>query len=492
MQTSLNLNVDIQKVSDISTKNNNSQKNKSVDTDNKFNDYLQKEKKVNETQKNDTANNDTKNISKNDNESNTDNQVENSKETDEKVEKLSKDDILICLQALVNALNQATESNMAMNEKVDIINKLNSSISDGLINALNLNQNNLESVTNITANINNNSNANLDPATLINNLLQLLNTTNAGELLDQKSLTISESLLKQLGLKLDDNTNLMSNANGINAADEKSFINELINEVKDKINALNSNGNKEVLNSDNINKLIISKENVTVTNEDGTNNTSEKANTLTNQISTNDKSNNSSEYESKKDSNSNFSKDEKVLKSILGEDNKETSKLSMFTMNTAPKVNTEAIKDVQVINKNNMAADVVKSVKFMTSSDMKEMIVKVNPGNLGEITIKLIEQDGNMKLSIKASAKDTYNLLSQQTAEIKNHLSNQNIKIQEVNIGVYEDDTTFFKDGEFQNNFSQEENRRGNSQTNTTRESYLEDETFENEAEDISNINMLA
>lgn len=90
-----------------------------------------------------------------------------------------------------------------------------------------------------------------------------------------------------------------------------------------------------------------------------------------------------------------------------------------------------------------MAQDIVKSVKYMQSNDMRELTVKVNPGTLGEITIKLVAQGDSMKANLQVSSKDTYNLINSQ--EIKNALNNENIKIAEVNISLYNEDTTFYK-----------------------------------------------
>ena len=81
----------------------------------------------------------------------------------------------------------------------------------------------------------------------------------------------------------------------------------------------------------------------------------------------------------------------------------------------------------------------------MSNNGLKELTVKVNPGNLGEITIKLVQEDGVMKANLKANSKETTDLLSQNLADIKKQLGEQNIKIADVNIELYQDDTTFFK-----------------------------------------------
>ena len=82
------------------------------------------------------------------------------------------------------------------------------------------------------------------------------------------------------------------------------------------------------------------------------------------------------------------------------------------------------------INKATFADDLIKDVKFMSNNSLKELTVKINPGNLGEITIKLVQEDGVMKANLKANSKETTALLSQNLAEIKKQISEQNIKIE--------------------------------------------------------------
>ncbi|MBD7909840.1 flagellar hook-length control protein FliK [Clostridium cibarium] len=481
MKTSLNFSVEIQKVNDIVTQSNSVQeksKNTTAETGNKFSDYLQDKKEVNAS-----VAKEAKCVAKDDKKAATDNELEDAKELDEKVKTLSKDDILQCLAALVETLNQAksaNEGNLSLQEKVDMVDKLNSSINESLMKALEL-KNNLDNngSTNSTS-------KEVDPASLINNLLQLLDMNNADELLNKKSLTTAQSLLNQLGVAIDKDANFSGNK-----IEDKNFLQDLLNKLKEEVSSLLEKANKdEVSNNGDITKIIIPKENNKVNNAEGTNKALEKVETVVKENPSYEKSSNNSGNESKNDSN--LSKDDKILKSILGEDSKGTPKVPFFATSTVQSGNVAAIKEVQVVNRATMAEDVIKSVKFMTSNNLKEMIVKVNPGNLGEITIRLVEEDGNMKLNIKASAKETYNLLSQQASEVKNHLSNQNIKIQEVNIGVYDDDTTFFKDGQFQNNFSEGEHKKGNSNAKTSKESYTEEEPAESELNELSNINMLA
>lgn len=199
-------------------------------------------------------------------------------------------------------------------------------------------------------------------------------------------------------------------------------------------------------------------------------------------------SGNSSEW-----SKESFDKEEKVLHSILndGEDNKVTTKFTLMNNNISSR-NVEKVDAPKVINRANMVEDIVKSVKYMNSNNIKELVVRINPKDLGEVAIRVIQEDGIMKANLKASSKETYSILSQNLGDIKRYLGEQNIKIQQVDISLYED-TTYFKE-EFQGQaFNQErrENQSANKQIEVN-SSLIEEEFEENEVEMLSNINMLA
>ena len=199
-------------------------------------------------------------------------------------------------------------------------------------------------------------------------------------------------------------------------------------------------------------------------------------------------SDNSSEW-----SKNSFDNEEKVLNSILndGEDNKVTTKFTLIN-NSISSRNIEKVDAPKVINRANMVEDIVKSVKYMNSNNIKELVVRINPKELGEVAIRVIQEDGIMKANLKASSKETYSILSQNLGDIKRYLGEQNIKIQQVDISLYED-TTYFKE-EFQGqDFNQErrENQASNKQMEVNMH-LIEEEFEENEVDMLSNINMLA
>ncbi|MDO5518129.1 MAG: flagellar hook-length control protein FliK [Clostridium sp.] len=163
------------------------------------------------------------------------------------------------------------------------------------------------------------------------------------------------------------------------------------------------------------------------------------------------------------------SKEDKFLNSLL-DDNSDSidNKINLFAGRTQSVQGQNGEVRGLTVNKATFADDLIKDVKFMSTNNIKELTVKVNPGNLGEITIKLVQEDGLMKANLKANSKETTALLSQNLAEIKKELGDQNIKIAEVNIELYNEDTTFFKNESFGGQLSQEQsNSKSSSQNNT-------------------------
>lgn len=275
---------------------------------------------------------------------------------------------------------------------------------------------------------------------------------------------LDNQVLKEDLSKLENEIEVFNNilSSNIPNSDEKSVVG-LKSIIKEKINVAESNSN-----------IVVDKEiedevtHIPVVEEEA--------------------SDNGSEFSKKS-----FDNEEKVLNSIIndGEDKKVTTKFILMSNNISSS-NVEKVEVPKVINRGNMVEDIVKSVKYMTSNNIKELVVRINPKDLGEVAIRIVQEDGIMKANLKASSKETYSILSQNLGDIKRYLGEQNIKIQQVDISLYED-TTYFKE-EFQGQaFNQD--RREKQPFNKEIEvnsSLIEDEFEENEVDMLSNINMLA
>lgn len=198
---------------------------------------------------------------------------------------------------------------------------------------------------------------------------------------------------------------------------------------------------------------------------------------------------------SKKENNSNGDtfKEDKILNSIIKE--KEELPVSRFVLMNN-NINTSRVAnptEVQSINKQTIVQDVIKSVKYMVTNGTRELLVKINPKELGEVVISLVQEGGALKASIKASSKDTYNLLAQNLNEIKKNLAEQNIKIQGVDISLKQEMDNYtgetFSGSTFQN--GEESNRfRGNNRSNPKAgtDEEIEEGYYD---EEVGNLNML-
>lgn len=291
---------------------------------------------------------------------------------------------------------------------------------------------------------------------IVNNLLEILKDDNVKANLDQSSLKSFDVLLNKLAGEV----SKVSEA-------ELPIIKEVIKEVKTLLIKT-----KE----DSIEKLDITNIKVVDVKSESKQTDSEQ----------------SQKQSSTKDIKETVLKEDKVLKSILGDE--EETKINRFS-SFAGKTLSGKVESVQapIINKATLVQDVIKSVKYMDNNALKQLTVRINPVELGEIAIKLVQEDGTMKATIKANSRDTFSLLSQNLNDIRKSLGEHNIKIAEVNIELYNDDTTFYKDSEFNNNFFNEQKGNENG-SNKNLVSALEDDQLEqgNEIEDLSNINILA
>ena len=161
-------------------------------------------------------------------------------------------------------------------------------------------------------------------------------------------------------------------------------------------------------------------------------------------------------------------------------------------LNSKNDVASSLISEVKpvAVSRETVATDVVSNVKYMVKNQVEQLTVKIYPKELGEITIKIISEDGIMKADIKSTSKETYTLLNSNMEEIKKNLSNESLIIKEVNIGLYED-TTYYSGQGFSNEFNDERNKE-NYFVEDTDSINIHKEENEEISEEISNVNLLA
>jgi flagellar hook-length control protein FliK len=308
---------------------------------------------------------------------------------------------------------------------------------------------------------NTSSSNNLNSA--MDNLMKLLQTSSVKDELDAGSLNLIQKILGNMN----DNSN--------SSKEVKSGIKDLMSEIS---NILDEKQNGKVLTLED----LLNKNYSQNSNENSTENESSNSNTLPD--------------------NKETSKEDKFLNSLADDKGNATDKINLFASRNQVIQNqvvqnqgtVDASKNL-VINKATLVQDVIKDVSFMNNNGLKELTVKINPDNLGEVTISLTQEDGVMKANLKATSSDTANLLAQNLTDIKNQLNDKNIRINEINIELYQEDTTFFKNGNFDGQFTQDQQRNSNSANKNgnekiSSEDYLTDSSIQ--AIDNRNVNFLA
>jgi len=120
----------------------------------------------------------------------------------------------------------------------------------------------------------------------------------------------------------------------------------------------------------------------------------------------------------------------------------------------------KGMKEPNPINKNNLVNDVIKTLKFMETNQIKNLTVKINPKELGEITVNLTMEAGVMKATITAQNKDTYNLLQGNLQDMNSKIMNSEVKISNLSLNLYNEDTTFYNGNSRGENSNQGSNKR--------------------------------
>lgn len=286
-------------------------------------------------------------------------------------------------------------------------------------------------------------------------IMELLKNDSVKSKLDSNSLNLMEKLLGNL------NGTIKENATEPTKSSLKGIMSEISDLLENKQNA----GNKVLTLEDMLSKSY------SQDNSESDNSSASKNNTPT------------------------TSKEEKFLNSLV-DDNKDDSlnKINLFASRTST-IQNQGVNNTRglTINKATFADDLIKDVKFMNTNSLKELTVKVNPGNLGEITIKLVQEDGVIKANLKANSKDTTALISQNLSDIKKQLGEQNLKIADVNIELYQDDTTFFSEQSFGGQLSEEQRRNNTRNSNAANNlASSEEDLVENIEANDNNIEFFA
>lgn len=345
---------------------------------------------------------------------------------------------------------------------------------------------------------NTNNKEDVDESLILYNLIYTLyEKFNIAEKID--SLTDLENIKSSLNSKL--NLNEVENTKNILDAIENLHTSSESNYSLE----LNNNDMKEIIN--NINYLINEGRNNSNKINESLNSLIDK---IKNQIKDLDKSSQEdSMYEnldtvgilnqSKIDeykSSKGTSNDIEYLENIVSADDNSyiNSFVGINEFNTVYRNSTsnDIPQPVTEIRQEFITEDIIKSVKYMKNSDLEELNVKLNPRNLGEISIKLSKNKEHSNLLITVDDNNILDLVNKNIEYIKKHLNDTDINIKDIVINVKSENENLFSDN-LNKEFNQDRRfNQNNSNKNKKNNNQIIEELHNSEHnKDDDNLNIL-
>lgn len=345
---------------------------------------------------------------------------------------------------------------------------------------------------------NTNNKEDVDESLILYNLIYTLyEKFNIAEKID--SLTDLENIKSSLNSKL--NLNEVENTKNILDAIENLHTSSESNYSLE----LNNNDMKEIIN--NINYLINEGRNNSNKINESLNSLIDK---IKNQIKDLDKSSQEdSMYEnldtvgilnqSKIDeykSSKGTSNDIEYLENIVSADDNSyiNSFVGINEFNTVYRNSTsnDIPQPVTEIRQEFITEDIIKSVKYMKNSDLEELNVKLNPRNLGEISIKLSKNKEHSNLLIIVDDNNILDLVNKNIEDIKKHLNDTDINIKDIVINVKSENENLFSDN-LNKEFNQDRRfNQNNSNKNKKNNNQIIEELHNSEHnKDDDNLNIL-
>lgn len=176
---------------------------------------------------------------------------------------------------------------------------------------------------------------------------------------------------------------------------------------------------------------------------------------------------------------------DKVKVSNFGDELNILNNIVMSKSCTVTEIKTEIVEQ-QVISSEYIVEDFVETINYLKVNNMEEISVKMNPKDLGEVNIKILKDNNQEKIIVTLNNEETFNLLKENVADIKNHLSNLDINVKEVTVEI--------KSGN-ENDFSQDLNQqfnKNNKGKNNPRHAMTKQNNKEDSLkDDNTNINLL-
>jgi flagellar hook-length control protein FliK len=127
-------------------------------------------------------------------------------------------------------------------------------------------------------------------------------------------------------------------------------------------------------------------------------------------------------------------------------------------LNTKSDIKVAAQDIVNIAKPEDIVEVVIDKFKSMRLPGTTELKVKLRPEELGEITIKVILEKGQINGSIHADRKEVVNMLQSQMENLKQDLKNNNVNLSNISVNISSDSNY----DESQRRFFSQDQRRGN------------------------------
>ena len=192
----------------------------------------------------------------------------------------------------------------------------------------------------------------------------------------------------------------------------------------------------------------------------------------------------------------NEDKDIDCLENILSsDDNNYTGVINGFNkFNTIYNTNTKNSieQPVSEIRQEFIVDDLVKAVDYIKSNDMESLNVKFNPKDLGEISINISKNDEESNLLIMVDNDNAFDIVNRNIEDIKNHLKESNINLNDVVVTVKSNDENLLSDS-LNRGFNKESNfnQGKNNKYKKDNQESIEDITISNQDSNDDNLNIL-
>lgn len=345
---------------------------------------------------------------------------------------------------------------------------------------------------------NTNNKEDVDESLILYNLIYTLyEKFNIAEKID--SLTDLENIKSLLNSKLNlnevENTkNILDAIENLHTSSESNYSLELNNnDMKEIINNINYLINEGRNNSNKINEslnLLIDK----IKNQIKDLDKSSQEDSMYENLDTVGILNQSKidEYKSSKGT----SNDIEYLENIVSADDNSyiNSFVGINEFNTVYRNSTsnDIPQPVTEIRQEFITEDIIKSVKYMKNSDLEELNVKLNPRNLGEISIKLSKNKEHSNLLITVDDNNILDLVNKNIEDIKKHLNDTDINIKDIVINVKSENENLFSDN-LNKEFNQDRRfNQNNSNKNKKNNNQIIEELHNSEHnKDDDNLNIL-